>query len=138
MAARSGNGTPFSSRVVTAAGHHHCHDFRLPSSSREHCREANGAFAKSGREAQVNKRSIRLPRRVNLGRGYLLAVRLVSKAELAVILNEDEGASAGAWDVDKDTIYIRRDLSAKQRWETYWHELVHAIHDIALRDQGGI
>ena len=86
----------------------------------------------------MNKRSIRLPRRVNLGRGYSLAVRLVSKAELAVILNEDEGASAGAWDVDKDTIYIRRDLSAKQRWETYWHELVHAIHDIALRDQGGI
>lgn len=86
----------------------------------------------------MSPRGARLPRRVNLGRGYSVAVRLVSKAELAVVLNEDEGASAGAWDADKDTIYIRRDLTAKQRWETYWHELVHAIHDIALRDQGGI
>ena len=86
----------------------------------------------------MNNRHARLPRRVNLGRGYSIAIRLVGKAELAVVLNEDEGASAGAWDVDTSTIYVRRDLTSKQRWETYWHELVHAIHDIALRDQGGI
>jgi hypothetical protein len=86
----------------------------------------------------VTNRGARLPRRVNLGRGYSVAVRLVSKADLAVILNEDEDASAGAWDADQNTIFIRRDLTVKQRWETYWHELVHAIHDIALRDQGGI
>ena len=86
----------------------------------------------------MTNRGTRLPRRVNLGRGYSVAVRLVSKADLAVILNEDEDASAGAWDADQNTIFIRRDLTAKQRWETYWHELVHAIHDIALRDQGGI
>ena len=37
-----------------------------------------------------------------------------------------------------NTIFVRPDLTAKQRWETYWKELLHPIHDIALRDQGGI
>lgn len=32
------------------------------------------------------------------------------------------------------TIYIRADLSYARRWATYWHELMHAVHDIAAWD----
>lgn len=80
----------------------------------------------------------RFPRRVHVGRGYVINVQLVSAAELADLLDEEPGETAGMWDVDKDTIYVRRDLPQRRRWEAYWHEMLHAIHDIAIRDHGGI
>jgi hypothetical protein len=54
-----------------------------------------------------------------------------------VILNEDAGASAGAWDADRNTIFTRRDLTATQSWETDRHDPVHTLHAIARRQPGG-
>jgi hypothetical protein len=32
-------------------------------------------------------------------------------------------------------IYIHQSLSSAQRWDTYWHELVHAVNDIMAWDR---
>lgn len=78
----------------------------------------------------------RMPRRVHIG-PYQLAVKLVSATELESVM-EGRADAAGAWDDETDTIYILRSLSAKQRWRTFYHELQHAIPDLALRHDGGI
>jgi hypothetical protein len=80
--------------------------------------------------------SPRLPRRVRLGRGYLIEVKIKSpqwfKERYGEIL-------AGAFEAQPGKsptgyIYLRSSLSPAQRWATYWHELMHALHDIAAWD----
>ena len=84
----------------------------------------------------------RLSRTTHVGGGYKVVTKLVTRTQLAQLLDESERPSEswspGGWDVDSMTIYISKHLSSGKKWETYWHELAHAVHDIALIDRGGI
>lgn len=80
----------------------------------------------------------RIPRRVNLGYGFVLRVTLLPPLALMEELmkyadqeiDKSEGTVSGFLDGDSWTIYINSRLSAKNKWDTYWHELQHAITDI--------
>ena len=78
----------------------------------------------------------RLPRRVHVGRDYTLSVRSVPPEFFRDRYGE---LLAGAFESSlgsspSGTIYVRSDMPAAKRWATYWHELMHAIHDIAAWD----
>lgn len=75
----------------------------------------------------------RLPRRVPLGLGNTVKVVLVTKAQLKEIIDDDdpENEYDGYWDVENLTIYINRNIKTAERIKTYWHELVHAVHDLS-------
>lgn len=78
----------------------------------------------------------RLPRRVHVGREYILVI----KVQPARFFRERYGELlAGAFEPSlgsspAGTIYLRSDMSDAKRWATYWHELMHAVHDIAAWD----
>ena len=80
----------------------------------------------------------RLPRRVHFGRDYSIAIHVVPPK----FFKERYGETlAGAFEnvLGKPNgvsghIYIRASLSAAQKRATYWHELMHALHDIAAWD----
>lgn len=90
----------------------------------------------------------RIPRRINVGRGYYIEVLLVSPNVLREELEEDEHTSDGAWfnELGPRTngrqragkIYISNRLSGQQRWATYWHEMIHAMNDIAAWDSTAV
>lgn len=84
------------------------------------------------------ERHHRLPRRVDLGLGYVVQVVLVPQAILQEIVGDEEGnngALDGLWDPDKRIIYVDKRCSSKRRREVFWHELLHAINDIADTDK---
>ena len=82
----------------------------------------------------------RLPRRVYLGKGYYVAVMLASKTALREAVEDEDADIYGAfmpvygWPKFGD-IYILKSLPASQKWETYWHELVHAVNDLMAWDR---
>jgi hypothetical protein len=85
----------------------------------------------------------RLPRRVRLGRGYVVEVVLASQKTLRDVLDaEDDQHFDGAWDsmLGEDgarsagVIYIYDRLPVDAKWKTYFHELAHAVTDIAAWD----
>lgn len=81
----------------------------------------------------------RLPARVRLGFGYVIRVVLLTPAQLADQLEQDEThTSAGWWDDEDMAIYIDGSVSRARQRKAYWHELVHCIHDLSLIDEGGI
>ena len=88
----------------------------------------------------MNKRRLsRLPAWVHLGRGYKLRVVLVTPTQMQDLLDEDElGGTAACWDDDTYTISVDNTLSRSAQWEAYFHELYHAVHDIAERNRGKI
>jgi hypothetical protein len=78
----------------------------------------------------------RLPRKTWLGGSYYVAVRVVNPAIIRDVVGEDadgcwieslakvvEGGPAG-------TIYVKSTLSLAEKWDTYWHELQHAVLDV--------
>mgnify|MGYP001561318120 CR=1 FL=1 len=83
----------------------------------------------------------RIPRRVDLGHGFVLKVVLVPPLRLAELywdyLDTDpdskNGTLAGFLD-DTDVlhwvIYINSRLPKKEKWDTFYHELLHAVTDI--------
>lgn len=78
----------------------------------------------------------RLPRRVHVGRGYVLSIQSKPPKWFRERFGEQ---LAGAFEASlgnspAGTIYIRSDMSYAKRWATYWHELMHAVHDIAAWD----
>ena len=79
-------------------------------------------------------RRARIPCRVRLGLHHTVSVRCVTPSRLAEILEEKDRPkserSTGCWIVDDATIYINSTLSLEEKWKTYLHELLHAIHDI--------
>ena len=87
----------------------------------------------------------RIPRRVNMGRGYYVEVLVVSPHVLREELEEDEHTSDGAWfnELGPRTngkqragrIMISNRLTAAARWDCYWHELLHALNDIMAWDR---
>lgn len=84
----------------------------------------------------------RLPRRVHLA-GYVVGVQTVSQRHLRGLANEGSEAWFDGWwesALGRDgplagTIYIWSRLPARQKWSTFWHELIHAVNDIAAWDQ---
>ena len=84
----------------------------------------------------------RLPRRVRIGCGYIIDVALVSQTTLRDVLEADDGRFDGAWENllgepegDKlgiaGRIYIYNALPSRGKRRAYFHELKHAITDIA-------
>ena len=81
----------------------------------------------------------RLPKQIALGRGYVVRVFLVTPTQMAEILEiDDKDTVAGFWDDEEWAIYIDSSLSVKGQWEAYFHELIHAVHDTAEINRGGI
>lgn len=86
----------------------------------------------------------RLPRRVFLGKGYYVDVLLATQAELWEVINDEPDSNRdilyGLWDADHawpkfGTIYIWKKPIATQKWDTYWHELLHAVNDLMAWDR---
>jgi len=87
----------------------------------------------------AHARLSKLPALVRLGRGYAVRVLLVAPTQLQEILEEDDPhLAAGCWSIEDYHIYIDNTLSRQRQWETYFHELQHAVHDIAELNRGGI
>lgn len=86
----------------------------------------------------------RIPRRVTVGKGYYIDVILVSPRILKEELEEDEHTADGAWLNElgprkngralAGRILISTRLTTAQRWATFWHEMIHALNDIAAWD----
>lgn len=78
----------------------------------------------------------RIPRKIDLGI-YTVRVCLVNKTQMRE-LDDDyevgEPTAEGLWDVDTDSVYIGRWLTAQRKREVLFHELTHAMID--YREQG--
>ena len=74
---------------------------------------------------------MRLPRKIALPFGYLVAVRLVGDREMLEAMDEDDPIELadGLWDVDNRVIYVRRKLPFRRKAEVLGHELDHALND---------
>lgn len=77
----------------------------------------------------------RLPSHVNLGLGQRVYVKVVSQAKIRELVGEeaDDGTDTyeGFWDCEERTIFIDKSLSTIQKHRVYWHELLHAVHDLS-------
>lgn len=80
----------------------------------------------------------RLPRRVRLSPQVHILVMLVSQKTLQeeAEIEDPRLVVDGIWNASYGvpvfgTIMIDKKLSASQRWETYCHELIHAVNDAA-------
>ncbi len=91
-----------------------------------------------------NGRDIRrVPRRVHVGRGYVVEVVLVQQRIFRERdFCEDGEELDGYWEsfLGQDEliagrVYIHQGLSPASRWDTYWHEMVHALNDIMAWDR---
>ena len=88
----------------------------------------------------------RLPRRVHLGKGYVVEVVLVGPRKLAELLDEDDTVYDGFFESSfgdgkvAGRICINSRLPIAKKWATYWHELIHAVNDISAFDNqpGGL
>jgi hypothetical protein len=84
----------------------------------------------------------RLARRVRIG-GYLIDVALVSKSMLNDILGDEEHEDEeheGGWVGEAESrragvIYLDQNLTVEQQRETFFHELQHAVNDLARWDR---
>ena len=72
----------------------------------------------------------RLPRYVNLGYGAIIYVKTAPEAHLQTIMKVDH-ALDGCWDDTTSTIWIDESLSPRKRKQVYFHEIIHAVNDIA-------
>lgn len=85
----------------------------------------------------------RLPRTVPVGRGYAIRVALVTKSEMKQAVddgNDDATPPDGLWaeslgEKYAGTIYIGQWLPMPQKWDTYWHEMIHVLNDIMAYDR---
>jgi hypothetical protein len=80
----------------------------------------------------------RLPRRVNLAPGIHILVLLAPQSALQEEAEIDDPKLLvdGLWVASYGapvfgTIWIDKALSPSRRWETYCHELIHAVNDAA-------
>jgi len=90
----------------------------------------------------LSRRKLRqLPSSVQLGRGYVVRVVLLTPSQIREAFEEYEAVAetpAGFWDDDYCAVFVDSTLSLERQWRAYWHELLHAVHDIANLDGGGI
>ena len=69
--------------------------------------------------------AFRLPRKIKLPFTKPIRVIELAKSDMAI-----RGCD-GLWDDDERTIYIRRSLSSAKKKQILYHELIHAVHDLA-------
>lgn len=86
---------------------------------------------------------MKLPTVVRLGRGYKVKVRLAGAKRIKQLLGcEGVGCWADHLHEAKDgiigVIYIDKGLPEAEQWDTYWHELIHAINDVSLWDRENV
>ena len=72
----------------------------------------------------------RLPRKVSLGFGVTIFVRTTTEAHLKSIMHTDNSLDGG-WDDSSNTIWIDEACAPKKRKQVFFHELIHAINDVA-------
>ena len=99
------------------------------------------AHRKRETSQQLLKRAGRLPTRVHLGRGYVVQVVFQTPSEMKrdAFPDHDDYTIQGYWSgIDDMKIYIDSTASRKRQWQIYFHELIHAAHDIAEMNRGGI
>ena len=72
----------------------------------------------------------RVPKSINLGYGNIIKVRLVSQSRMKLIGRAEEPLD-GMWDDVSRTMYIDKNLSAERRKQTFYHEMLHVINDVA-------
>lgn len=97
------------------------------------------------RRADNGKRNLRrLPSKVHLGRGYVVEVVLVAQSYFSERgWTEDDELLDGYWEsllgegVDQvvGRIFIHERISRQAQWETYWHEMIHAVNDVMAWDR---
>lgn len=85
----------------------------------------------------------RLPRKIRLG-PYIIDIVLANQTTIRDVLDDDDGNDSyhGCWDnlLGESTstvcgrIYIHEKESMTLKWETLWHEIAHALVDIASWD----
>jgi hypothetical protein len=80
--------------------------------------------------------AVHLPRRIKLGLGPWISVRVVNVREmrLAAECRPDHVTPDGLWDDSDDAhprILILRRLTRAQSLEVYFHELQHAVADVS-------
>lgn len=81
----------------------------------------------------------RLPKEVKLGRGYVVHIILATPEQIKKGLPTDKvGDAAGYWEPESFAIYIDNTLGLARQWTVYWHELIHAVNDIAVLSNGGL
>jgi hypothetical protein len=80
---------------------------------------------------------------VRLGKGYVIEVALATPRQIAEHAEDDDATNHydGLWESwlgegerSAGIIYVNSRLTAPQRWAVYWHELVHAVNDVAAHD----
>jgi hypothetical protein len=97
------------------------------------------AKRRRSRAVTQRRRLGRLPQAVTLGHGYTVRVAMLTQSEMMEVADEDEiGLTAGCWSVEDLTIFIDGTMSRQRQWATYFHELLHAVHDIAENHRGDI
>jgi len=72
----------------------------------------------------------RVPKSINLGYGNIIKVRLVSQSRLKEVGRASEPLD-GMWDDVSRVLYIDKNLSSEGRKQTFYHELIHIINDVA-------
>ena len=106
----------------------------------------------AGWQKDQSVKSRRLPRRVHLGLAYVVEIVLASPALLRDVMEVDDDDNAGfdgCWlshlgDNEMSggamlagRIYVNQKLPTKEKCNTYWHELGHALLDIRDWDMDG-
>ncbi len=66
-----------------------------------------------------------LPRRIKLP--FSAPIRVIELPSTDPSIEDCDGL----WDVDERTIYIRKSLSLARKKVVLFHELLHAVHDLA-------
>lgn len=89
----------------------------------------------------------RIPRRVDLGHGYIVRTILVPPLRLIELFTEYSDSEpepgdtmSGFIDDDDDTnwiMYINSRIPVSEKWDTFYHELLHAVTDIKDLVRGG-
>ena len=99
------------------------------------------------------QKQLRLPRRIKIG-GYVIEIVLASQKEIREAIDDTDPKSKfdGVWlsklgDTTEDIfgdeveceadgiIYIYSRLPSQQKWEAFWHEMIHALVDISSYDK---
>lgn len=72
---------------------------------------------------------MRLPKRLTLPFGYVVAIKEVTDGEMRDLDDADVRTSDGCWDAASRTIYIVKTLSPRRKRYILGHELFHAVVD---------
>lgn len=81
----------------------------------------------------------RLPKEVKLGQGYIVHIIPATPQQIKKGLPTDRvGDAAGYWEPESHSIYIDSTLDVPRQWTVYWHEMIHAVNDIAVLSKGGL